>query len=103
MSSELRLKTLIEPSSRKWTWEQDVSEGFAELARTADLGSLSIVLVLASELLALEAIENLRDGLCRLGEHGLERYAWERIVSARRTSNGEEDGPGVRKHDSLSL
>lgn len=38
-----------------------------------DLSALSIVLVLAGELLAFESIEHFGDGLCRLGEHRLER------------------------------
>ena len=38
-----------------------------------DLGSLPVVLVLASETLLLEALENLKDRLCWLGEHRLNR------------------------------
>jgi len=38
-----------------------------------NLSSLSVVLVFARELLALESIENLGDGLGGFGEHRLER------------------------------
>jgi hypothetical protein len=44
-----------------------------------NLCTLSIVLVLAGELLALEAVEDLRDCLRRLGEHGLEGHAWRKL------------------------
>lgn len=44
--------------------------------KQTNLSSLSIVLVLARELLPFEPIENLGDGLGRFGEHGLERHTW---------------------------
>lgn len=40
-----------------------------------NLGSLAIVLVLARKGLVLEAIQNLGDSLCGLGQHGLKGYA----------------------------
>lgn len=44
--------------------------------KMTDLGSFSIILVLAGEFRALEFVENFSDGLSGLGQHGLQWRTW---------------------------
>lgn len=49
--------------------------GDGAILQKVHLCALAVVLVLARELLAFEAVQDLGDGLGGLGQHGLERHA----------------------------
>ena len=81
-------------------------DAHAAVLEEVDLGALAVVLVLARKVLALEPVEHLRDGLGRLGEHGLERDACGTVTwraSARARVRGEiERGRGGRTRGELA-
>ena len=81
-------------------------DAHAAVLEEVDLGALAVVLVLAREVLALEPVEHLRDGLGRLGEHGLERDACERgtwrASAQARERRGRGRGGGGRTRGELA-